>query len=51
MDTISREQIEDKIAKLEAARDQAMAQLNALIGALNMCRELLAVMDAPEEKP
>jgi len=49
MDIITREQLKAKVAQLEVARDQAAAGLNAIIGAINVCRELLAEMDAPKE--
>ena len=49
MADITREQLEAKIAQLEATRDQTLASLNAIIGAINVLRELLAGMDAPKE--
>jgi len=44
---ITREQLQARIAQLEADRDQTLARLNALIGALNVCKELLAEIDKP----
>jgi outer membrane protein TolC len=46
---ISREQLQTELDALEAQRDQAIAALNALIGALNLCRALLAEIDKPAE--
>jgi hypothetical protein len=48
MPDITREQLEAEAVSLEAAKDQAMANLNAIIGALNLCRKLLAGMEAPK---
>jgi hypothetical protein len=44
---ITREQLQAELDALEAQREQALAALNALVGAINLCRALLAAIDAP----
>jgi hypothetical protein len=48
---MTREQIEARKAELIAARDEALAGFNAIVGAINDCDYWLAQLAAEEAKP
>ena len=48
---ITREQIEKRIAELEALKAQHLASANACVGAIEDCRHWLASLDEADDEP
>ena len=48
--TITKERLKERITELEAAREQAIANVNALTGAIQESQHWLAQLEAAENK-